>query len=351
MYTSVGNGHLLNPMHWAQSTLQEAIGQTYLSKFSSPGKSNIVEVKSELSRGHGDTIRYAMYPQIQARGVVGSDNLTGNLIPLTSYTDQLVINQLRFGVGIDGLMSEQRSVHDLREIGRDQLSSLLAERLDVWFFNTLAGNTGESDTAYTGFNATTAPSTYRYFQTDQTAEVSLTTGDEFNVSIIDKAVNRAKTFIHGTQPLIKPVMTERGPMFVLFIHPNQTRSLRASAGTAGSWFDTHKSAMMGGDIANNPIFSGALGIWNNTIIHESPYVPAAPTNSSARRAIFCGANAVTMAFGMYNGKMAGVWNEELEDHKDKFEISVAIQAGMKKNVFNSVDYATIVLSSYAPDVS
>ena len=54
-----------------------------------------------------------------------------------------------------------------------------------------------------------------------------------------------------------------------------------------------------------------------------------------------------MAFGQDNGPNKYRWNEELFDHKRRMEVSAWTIHGLKKMQFNSVDYGTVVVSTYS----
>jgi hypothetical protein len=54
-----------------------------------------------------------------------------------------------------------------------------------------------------------------------------------------------------------------------------------------------------------------------------------------------------MGFGRDNSEDKITWNEELFDHKRRLEISALTIHGMKKTMYNSVDYGVVVMSSYA----
>lgn len=96
-----------------------------------------------------------------------------------------------------------------------------------------------------------------------------------------------------------------------------------------------------------------LGEYNGVILHESTRMPVG-TNSgtpitSVRRAVFCGAQAATIAFGQgyEGGASAGNWTEKLFDYGNQLGVAGGLIWGLKKNVFNSTDFGTIVISSYA----
>lgn len=90
------------------------------------------------------------------------------------------------------------------------------------------------------------------------------------------------------------------------------------------------------------------------IVHESTRCPvvddAVTSNTSYRRAIFCGAQAAGLAFGRDNGPNRMSWVEETFDYGNQLGVSAGCIFGLKKLVFNSADFSTIVVSSYAPDV-
>jgi N4-gp56 family major capsid protein len=138
-------------------------------------------------------------------------------------------------------------------------------------------------------------------------------------------------------------------MYVLFLHPRQIKDMRIDATAARvTWYDAQKSAMTGGRVENNPIFTGAQGVYNNTIIHESTRVPhggSSATLTNTHRAIFCGAQAACMAFGQGFGASRMSWMEELFDYGNQLGVSAGMIAGLKKNVFNSADFGVLTLTT------
>jgi Protein of unknown function (DUF4043) len=112
--------------------------------------------------------------------------------------------------------------------------------------------------------------------------------------------------------------------------------------------------MQGGQVTNNPIYTGALGEYNGVIIRQSQDVTQGVSGSTGlaittvRRAVLLGAQAAVIGYGQANyGPMKYRWNEELLDHKRKLEVSAWSIWGMKKVRFNSADFGTVVVSTYA----
>jgi N4-gp56 family major capsid protein len=145
---------------------------------------------------------------------------------------------------------------------------------------------------------------------------------------------------------LRPIRISGADHFVMFLHPYQVTDLRSSTAT-GQWADLQKAALSGGNASGNPLFTGALGMYNNTILHESTRVPASPTNASARRAVLAGAQALAMAFGRSFGKGTFSWSEELFDYENQLGVAAGCQAGIVKTRFNGSDFGTVVVPTYA----
>jgi hypothetical protein len=65
--------------------------------------------------------------------------------------------------------------------------------------------------------------------------------------------------------------------------------------------------------------------------------------SNVRRAILCGSQAAIMPFG--GGPYA---DEDHDDYGERHGIGMDLVWGIKKTVFNSVDYSVMTMGSYAP---
>ena len=166
--------------------------------------------------------------------------------------------------------------------------------------------------------AVTAPDASHYIRSDTTAlttDDSITTTATYSLSLIDRCVERARTL----SPAIRPVRVGGREFYVKFLHPYQVTDLRTSTST-GQWLDIQKAAMTGGEVEDNPIFDGSLGMYNGVILHSdyrvTPGVGAAgatATSANVRRSIFAGAQACMAAYGRDNGPERYTWVEELFD--------------------------------------
>lgn len=339
-----GVNHPMAVKLWSAKLFQEALKQTWLAKFMGKGTDSIIQIKNEMSKGPGDKVTFGLRMQLAGNGVEGDATLEGNEEALSIYTDALYINQLRNAVKSDGKMSEQRVPFSVREEARAGLQDWFAGRIDTALFNQLAGNTAQSDTRFTGHNATIAPSSgniiYAGGNSNETQVASASASNKMILTYIDAAREKATT----ATPTIRPVRVDGEDLYVVFVHPYQVYDLRTSTST-GQWLDIQKAAMAGMKASDSPIFKGALGMYNNTVIHESTRVPAGSV-AGTYRAIFCGAQAGVVGFGQdYNSETSMNWVEKMFDYGNQLGVSAGLIWGAKKAVFNSADFGTIVIST------
>jgi len=340
---------------WSKATDREVLPKTLIGKFIGSGANSIIQTKDEMSKSAGDRVRMNLQYLLSARGRVGNEVLEGNEEVPTFKTDDITIDQLRNAIRFYGAMDKQRVVYDVRRDAKDQLSDWFADRLDTAFLNQVCGNTGQTDAAYTGHNATIAPTANNiFFANDQANYAALTNADKFDLSYIDEMVTRAKVLHHEyNQPLIRPVRINGGDYYVLLLHPFQVKDMRANTST-GQWMDIQKAAMQGGAISDNPIFSGALGMYNGVIIFESPRIPhgadGTTVDTDTRSAVLLGAQSCWLAYGREGGKAERYkWVEETFDFENEHGVAVSLIHGMKKAQFNSVDHGCMVLGTWAEE--
>lgn len=362
--TSYGVNHPLAVKAWAKKLFVEALKQTRYAQFKgSTGTDSLITLRNELNKAEGDRVTIGLRMQLTGRGVTGDATLEGQEEALTTYSDNVFIDQLRHAVRSSGKMSEQRVPFEVREEAMAGLRDWWSDRFDAALFNQLAGATTQQtqvnavqntavDNAYSGNQAAIAPDANHLFVCSgvlDTTEASLSATTTFALKLadIDRAVAKAKTITPG----IRPLKVNGEDRYVLFIHPFQTFQLRSNTST-GNWQDIQKSLLQGGKIADNPIITGLLGVYNNVMLVEDARVPCVASSVTAstsyRRAIFAGAQAAAIAFGAGSSDTNMTWEEERFDYGNQLGVSAGAIFGLKKMVFNSADFATLVMSGYAP---
>ncbi len=330
---------------WSRKLMREALKQTWASKFMGRGSDSLVQVLDDTSKGPGDRIRCILRMQLQGDGTEGDETLEGKEEALTTYTDDIYINQLRHATRSKGKMTEQRIPFSIREEGRMGLQDWWSARFDYWFMNQLAGNDAQTDTKYTGMQSALAPDTAHKILANghsTVASMTATASAQFSLALIDQCVLKAGTLT----PPIRPVNTgDAQSDFVMFVTPEHHYDMRRNSSTL-EWADIQKAAMTGGQISKNKIFTGAIGLYNRTIMHESYFLPVVDSTGGSKigTAVFCGAQAGAMAFGRDGGnKNRMSWKEKLFDYDNQLGIKAGVIGGLKKVRYNSKDFATITV--------
>ncbi|SFG65001.1 N4-gp56 family major capsid protein [Methylobacterium gossipiicola] len=360
--TTYGLNDALAVKLWSKKLATEATKALDIAPLFGEGDKSVIQVKTELKKGVGDKVTFGLRMQLSGNGFTSSDRAEGNGEQLTTNSDAIVIEELGNVVSIrsKNTIDAQRVSFDLREQARAGLADWFQLRTSVSFFNHVSGFTpanfiqpdGSGGVKFTANNAVTAAT--RVVRPNARAnDGALVAGDIMTLDLIDAAVEIAKTGGNAGDVKMRPVSVDgMGEMWVMYLHPTQVTQLRRNTGQ-GQWLDIQKAAMQGGEVTKNPIFTGALGVYNNVVLRESQQVTmgVAPDGKTilptVRRAVLMGAQAATAAFGKDNGTDKYRWNEELYDHKRELEVSAWAIWGLKKTTFNGRDFAAIVIPTYA----
>jgi len=183
-----------------------------------------------------------------------------------------------------------------------------------------------------------------------TDEASLGSNDQISLADMDYAKESAKTLA----PMMRPAMIDGQEYFVVVLHPYSVTDIRLDVANSAytDWPTIQMYANKRG--LDNPIFTGALGVYNGMIMFESTRIFSPVT--SVRRNLFLGSQAGVFAIGNAYDTMEQQrvgkdnfmsWYEETDDYGNEKGIAVGCIFGMKATRFNSKDFGKIVISSYA----
>lgn len=356
--TTFGVNDALAVKLWSKNLAAAERETLDLSSLMGDDDNSIIQIKTETRKGAGDKVTFGLRARLTGEGKGETDVAEGQGEALSIYSDAVTINELGHVVGVksENTIDQQRVPFDLRTQAKDGLAEWWADRMSVSFFNQVCGYTPQTNTKYTGLNAVVAPSSGRKINAGTAAQdENLTSSDVFTLSLIDEAVEMAKV---GNN-MLRPIRINGQPKFVMYLHPYQVTSMRTNS-SAGQWLDIQKAALSGDNSSRNPIYTGALGEYNGVILRSSQDVTQGVNSSTGaaittvRRAVLLGAQAAVVGYGRQGGQAADTryrWNEELLDHKRKLEVSAWSIYGMKKTRFNSADFGSLVVSTYAAAAS
>lgn len=323
---------------------------------------------TELESKAGDTISYDLNLQLKGKPVHGDVRITGTEEGLRFATDTIKIDLLGKSVSAGRTMSQKRTLHSLRSVGRDRQRDYWARLGDEYKSMYLAGARGTNadfieDTAFTGFagNSLVSPSaSHHLFGGSATAFNDIDSADKFTLSLLDKAVTISKTMGGGSSniPRIRPMKWNGQERFVAVLHPFQIYDVRTNSNT-GQWLDIQKAAA-GAEGQKNPIFRGSHGMYNKVVIQEHDTVvtfdnAGAAQDQPAARALFLGRQAGCIAWGSPGNGQRIKWREDLEDRGRELVITAEQIVGVKKTSFTidgvAHDFGVMAMDTYAAPIT
>ena len=340
----------LTNSRWAKLMLSQFMIDVLFFRFASMDETSMIMILDDLQKHAGDNVTFGISELLQAPGVLDLNTLTGNEETPITYGDSLFIHELAHAILLVGPISDQRILFDRRKTGRNRLSDWYAARTDHSGANQLAGYTPQTDTRFTGLQATIA-TTRQILPPGVADAANLTSANTFQITYIDNAELLAKSLTSG----IRPLKVGGRSFYVLMMHTSQATDMRTNT-SVGQWLDIQKAAMTGGDVGDNPIFWESLGMYHRTLIHENSRVTNAVANAgtavaNTKRALFAGAQAAVLAFGRsQNDSQKFRWLEELRDFGRQIGIGVSAIWGLVKVQFNSSDFGVSVIDTYGIDI-
>lgn len=354
---------------WAKELFADVIDGLYFNESGLMGEddNNIIYVKSDLMKEAGDTVTVPLTAKLTGNGVDGDDELEGNEEAIASYSDSILIDQKRFGVRLKGKLDERKVAYSMRKDAKEKLTIRLQEFIERQVFLKLAGvrNTNINDVAGdvvgTGALWSNSPTVIpaadenagvgnRYICANSGGTDSLAATDLMTPTLISRAKIKARL----SKPKIRPLRIDGRDHYVMWIHPWQAYDLKNNAQFA--------QAMREAEVRGkeNPIFTGALGVWDGVIIYEHEYVPFLDVSVTANdnfagdgggtatavdcfRALLCGRQALAFA----KCQSDNGWVEETFDYKNKVGFATSLIGGIDKVMFNSKEYGVIAVDTAA----
>jgi len=294
--TSLNTVDVAIPEFWAAALLWEAQKQMFWFSYEGPQGSGMPVIrKDELTKNSaGDTIHVQTISLLTGSGITSdTGNLTGNEEELSLGQITVTVTILAHAVKWTKYANQQ-ALFDIRTTAQTALSIWLSDKMDLKVFSTFASEQ-TTNILYAG-NATSVAD----LGTDDT--LSTTTLDKIKVAL---EMNRAM-----------PIKTSNGDKyFIVVVHPYDAYNLRQDS----TWLQVQREAQSRGD--NNPIFTGAMGIYNGMIIRISENV----TNSASKsKLVAFGGEFMVKAYGQLPA-----WMEQVDDYARKIGIGTDVVYGLK----------------------
>lgn len=354
---------------WSKELFADVLDGLYFNESGLMGEddNNIIYVKTDLMKSPGDTDTVSLTAKLTGNGVDGDDELEGNEEAINSYSDSYAIDQKRFAVRLKGKLDERKTAYNMRTDAKNKLKIRLQEFFERQIFLKLAGvrntniNDVIGDVVGTGALWSNSPTVIpaadenagtgnRYICANSGGTDSLAATDLMTPTLISRAKIKARL----SKPKVQPLRIDGRDHYVMWIHPWQAYDLKNNAQFAQAM---REAEIRGKD---NPIFTGALGVWDGVIIYEHEYVPFLDVSVTANdnfagdsggtatavdcfRALLCGRQAIVFA----KCQSDNGWVEETFDYKNKVGFATSLIGGIDKVMFNSKEYGVIAVDTAA----
>ncbi len=335
-------------------------------QFMGEGQNNVVNVSRDLKKSKGDTQTFGLVARLTGAGVTGDSELEGNEESMSSYSEQVLIDQIRNAVRLTGKLDAQKTAYDQIKAARENLRMWMKEFICRQIFLKLGGvtNTTLVDTNGVVVGTRAAWSNTpdfipdadeaagvgnRYICAETTGTDALAAADTMTLDIVTSAATKAQL----ANPKIQKIQSGGDSFYVMYLHPLCARDIRKSS----DWKTAQQNARERGD--KNPVFRGALGYWSNVLLLENEFVPwldVSVAGNSFRGAATGTDCAVDCARNLLVGQSAVIMAEasnpdalvvETFDYKNKDGVAANWIGGIQKAMFNSLEYGVIAVDAAA----
>lgn len=349
---------------WSRDVWQSARDQMFVKKFMGTGENAVIQRITELTKTEkGEQVIMHLVADLVDDGVIGDNEREGNEEAMQSYSQVLNIDLITHSVRNKGKLSDQKSVINFREMGKDRLAYWLANRVDQLAFLAMSGisfsllNNGAPRTGSPFPNLTfaadvSAPSSKRSLMWDGTSLATSVTGN-----IASTYLPSYKMIVdlvaYAKENYVKPLMSGGKEYYVMFVAPGTLAALKKDA--------DYQRAVVGVATksgTDSPWFNGGTVTIDGVVLHEHRLVYTTKGAASGAkwgasslvngtRSLLCGSQALGMAdIG------SPEWNEKEFQYGSQQGINIDKMFGLLKSKFYSTynssvqDFGIVACDTY-----
>ena len=322
METRFASGDALAAKLWSAKLFKESIKDIFFDKYTDESGKMPIQKDMEFTKKKGEIMTFGLRMRLTGDGVnTDSNYLEGNEEEMTFHDFSVTLEERGNAVRAKSKLDLQRPAFDLRSEFKEGLKDWLTEYIDRTIVTALS---------------TSPTSGMNIFGGDATSTADIDSSDTLSTTVISKAKRKARL----QTPKVRGVQVDGQEKYLLLCHDYQTKALKAET----AWQQAQREANVRGE--KNPLFSGALGVWDNVVIKEYERIPTYNTwgaggTSTGARALLLGRQAGVCAYGQMPS-----WYEKMFDYNRIPGVAVDVVWKAAKTVFNSEDFACIAIDTY-----
>jgi N4-gp56 family major capsid protein len=339
----------LSRKKWARDLFRIILPAIEYSTLTGTGPDAAVQINTDLGKGEGDEITFGIKYPLQEEPRVGEEEVEGYEEKLRFKDFKVTIEELNKAVDTGGKMEEQRVPYDLLKEAKDSLAEWWPGWLSTLLINTLVGNSAFRVNGHVFANAINEPdSDHHLIVNGQPNEAAITSADIINLTFLDRLKQKAELMdqeVNGGLKL-RPWNIKGKNYYKVLMHNYAFEMLRRDT-DVGEWGDLRRNA-------------GKLEVpeveieYNGMLISKTERIPrmrpvGSIANAGVYRTVLLGKQAATFAWGGA-GESKGTVMAFVPYTKDAKRFTMVRGGailGVKKTVFDSMDYGIITASSYA----
>lgn len=333
--TAFATGDALTQKTWSISLFRESVKDLFFYRFAKkaydammkgdniPKEANaIILVNEDLTKKKGDQVTFSLRMRLTGEGVnPETESIEDNDEQMTFKDFAVVLESRANSVKAQSEIDLQRPAFDLRAEFRSGLEQWAAEYIDKKTIDKLSTSPTTGERLYAG---------------SATATNDITSSDVMSTTVISKAKRKAR--LHD--PKMLPLVIGGKDYYVMLMHDYQFKAIAVE----DAWLNAQKYAGTRG--LDNPIFSGAEGVWDGVVIHKYERINTFNTwgsgaNLTGARALLLGAQA-----GVHAWCKRPTWHEKLFEYDTIPGVACTVIWKAAKTVYNSKDFGVITVDSY-----
>lgn len=327
--TTFSTSDALTKKVWEEKLFRDMVKESYFSRFMGSGPNSLVQTKTQLEKSQGDKVTFGIRMRLTGAGITSGSILEGNEEKLSTYSDDVTLEQYRHGVRDDGALSRQRAVFSIDDEAEQALKDWGSEKIDSLCFDAINASPTKilyPDAAAGNFKVGTVPATVI---SDMDASSLITP------TFISQVKCWAKT--GGSRAIVplRPVKVEGSEYYILLCHPDVLYTLKVDT----TFTQAMREAQERGK--DNPLFKHATAIWDGVVIHEHENMPIGGSTTGVGtwgKCVLMGAQSLVWAWGE-RPKLV----QKNFDYENEHGYAWGMICGVNKPVFNSLDYGSVAV--------